>query len=111
MDKLENYRQQVREVIERHAQHRPAYGEVELQTVFDMEHDHYQLVHVGWDGKRRKYGCLIHMDIKDGKIWIQHDGTEIGVANELVELGVSKEDIVLAFHPPYKRPYTEFAVA
>jgi hypothetical protein len=51
------------------------------------------------------------MDIKDSKIWIQHDGTESGVANELVELGVSKEDIVLAYHPPYKRAYTTFAVA
>ena len=51
----------------------------------------------------------MHMDIKDGKIWIQHDGTEIGVANELVELGVPKEDIVLAYHAPYQRVYTGFA--
>ena len=43
----------------------------------------------------------MHFDIKDGKIWVQHDGTEIGVANELVELGVAKEDIVLAYHPPF----------
>ena len=51
------------------------------------------------------------MDIKDGKIWIQHDGTERGVANELVELGVPQDDIVLAYQPPYKRAYTPFAVA
>ncbi len=51
----------------------------------------------------------MHFDIKDGKIRIQHDGTEIGVANELVEMGVPKEDIVQAYHPPYKRPYTGFA--
>jgi len=86
-------------------------GEVELQLIFDTERDHYQLVHAGWHQHRRKYGCLIHMDIKAGKIWIQHDGTERGVANELVELGVPKEHIVLAYQPPYKRPYTAFAVA
>jgi hypothetical protein len=34
-----------------------------------------------------------------------------GVANELVDLGVPKEDIVLAYQPPYKRAYTTFAVA
>jgi hypothetical protein len=28
----------------------------------------------------------------------------------LVALGVPKEDIVLAFHAPYKRPYTGFGV-
>jgi hypothetical protein len=47
---------------------------------------------------------------KDGKIWIQHDGTEIGIANQLVELGIPKSDIVLAFHSPFKRQFTEFAV-
>lgn len=45
-------------------------------------------------------GCVLHLDIKNSKIWIQHDGTEIGIANELVKLGVPKEDIVLAFHEP-----------
>ena len=53
----------------------------------------------------------MHLDIKDNKIWIQQDGTEIGVANELVALGVPKEDIVLAYMPEYKRPYAEYAVA
>ncbi len=50
----------------------------------------------------------MNFDIKDGKIWIQHDGTEIGVANELVEMGVPNEDIVLAYHPPYKGRTTAY---
>jgi hypothetical protein len=111
MAKIDQYRHYIQEVIERHARHRPAYGEVELQLIFDTERDHYQLVHAGWHKNRRKYGCLIHIDIKDEKIWIQQDGTEVGVANELVALGVPKEDIVLAYQPLYKRPYTEFAEA
>jgi hypothetical protein len=52
----------------------------------------------------------LHLDIIDGKIWIQQDGTEIGTANELVELGVSKQDIVLGFDPPNLRQYTDFAM-
>jgi len=52
----------------------------------------------------------LHLDLKDGKIWIQHNGTEIDIANELVSLGVSKEDIVLAFQEPLIRQYTGFAV-
>ena len=35
---------------------------------------------------------------------------EIGIANELVKLGVPKDHIVLAFHEPFVRPYTGFAV-
>ena len=110
MAKVAQYRQYIQEVIRRHSAHPVTYGEVELQRIFDTEHDDYQLVHAGWHKAHRQYGCLMHMDIKDGKIWIQHDGTEVGVANELVELGVPKEDIVLAYHAPYQRQYTGFAV-
>ena len=61
--------------------------EIESQTIFDTEHEHYQLVHAGWHNDHRVYRCVLHLDIKDGKIWIQHHGTEIGIANQLVELG------------------------
>ena len=56
------------------------------------------------------YGGVLHLDIKNAKIWIQHNGTEIDIADELVKLGVPKEDIVLAFHEPLMRQYTGFAV-
>lgn len=51
------------------------------------------------------------MDIKNGKVWIQHDGTESGIAGELLEAGIPRDHIVLAFHHPSKRQYTSFAVA
>jgi len=110
MDKLERYRQLVQQILTTHAQVKPAYGEIVRQTIFDRERDHYQLVNTGWDNRRRVYGCLIHIDIQDGKIWIQYDGTEVGVANELLEFGVPKQDIVLAYQSPYMRKLTEFAV-
>jgi hypothetical protein len=56
------------------------------------------------------FDCVLHLDIKDVKIWIQHDGTEVGVANQLVEMRVSKQDIVLAFHEPEVCQFTDFAV-
>lgn len=65
---------------------------------------------VGWNDYQRIHGSLLHIDIKAGKIWIQYDGTEEGIANRLVELGVPKTDIVLAFHVPFRRQYTDFAV-
>ncbi len=110
MDKIKKYRELIEKLINEYAQYKPSYGNIEVQTVFDKERDHYQLLNVGWHDYRRVRGCVLQIDIKnDGKIWIQHDGTEIGVANELVEWGVPKEDIVLAYHAPYKRKYTGFA--
>jgi len=64
---------------------------------------------VGREGLRACNGCLIHVDLKDGKFWIQRDGTEYGIARELVDAGVPKDLIVLAFRPPEVRKYTEFA--
>jgi hypothetical protein len=84
--------------------------ETEVQLILDLERNHYLLMLVGWHGQRREYGSLIHIDIKDEKIWIQSDGTEVGVANELVEAGVPQKDIVLGFKSPFKRQFTEYAV-
>ncbi len=59
---------------------------------------------------RRGHGSVIHVDVRDGRVLIQHDGTEAGIASELVEAGVPKENIVLAFRPVERRPYTGFGV-
>ena len=66
---------------------------------------------VGWqDDNTRVYGCLLHMEIKGGKIWIQEDGGEDAIADQLVALGVPTKDIVLGYHAPHVRQHTEFAV-
>jgi hypothetical protein len=83
---------------------------VAIELIFDTVRDSYQLVHVGWHDDRRIYGCILHLDIKDGKIWLQHNGTENDIPAELVEMGVAKTDIVVGFHSPFKRQFTEYAV-
>lgn len=109
MDTLETYRTYIKKVITDYANFAPL-EEIERQLIFDTEHDHYQLVNVGWRNDRRVHGCVIHIDLKDGKIWLQHNGTELGLAHEFVALGVPKQDIVIGFHSPFKRQFTEFAV-
>ena len=111
MDKLDGYRQIVQEILNEHGKVQPVYGEISMKLLFDVERDRYQLLRTGWQGDRRVFGALIHIDLEDGKIWIQYDGTEIGVANELTEKGVPKTDIVLAYHSPFMRQYNGFAIA
>ncbi len=110
MDKIETYRAYIKQIITEYSQYKPSYGEIEAELIFDTEHNHYQLVNVGWHEHRRIIGCFLHFDIKHGKIWIQHDGTEDHIADELVKLGVPKEDIVLGFQPPYARKHTGYGV-
>lgn len=111
MDKLAHYRQTIQALLTDYVKTPIANGEIESQTVFDIQRDHYQVMDVGWDGHRRVHGCVLHLDIKDGKIWIQHNATEIRIGHELMARGVPKEDIILGFQPPYAREYTEFGVA
>lgn len=110
MADVNDYSKLVQDLLENYSSNDFNNPDLETELIFDIERDRYQVVHVGWSNKRRVYGCVLHLDIKDGKIWIQHDGTEGGIANELVDRGVPKHDIVLAFHSPFKRQFTEFAV-
>jgi hypothetical protein len=101
----------VRDIIQRYADFTPSNGDVQIEVVFDESNDHYELMYSGWSGHYRIHGSVLHIDIRGGKVWIQHDGTEDGVADELVAAGIPKEHIVLAFKAPSMRPYTDFAVS
>jgi hypothetical protein len=70
MEKLAKYRQIVHELLISHATTNEP--NIECQLIFDTEHDHYQILDLGWQGLNCIYACYIHLDIKDGKIWIQH---------------------------------------
>lgn len=111
MEKVTQYRQHIKQLLSDYASQSSSDPEVEAALIFDPEHDHYQVVYTGWQNRQSMYGCVLHFSIKNEKIWIHHDGTEIGFANELVKLGVPKTDIVLAFQEPAIRQYTDFAVS
>ncbi|CAN5730174.1 hypothetical protein BH24ACI1_BH24ACI1_07860 [soil metagenome] len=111
MDKLENFRNVIERILTEYAAIPFAYGEIDSEAVFDRAKDRYLLMTVGWKNERRVHSCLVHVDIIDGKFWIQRDGTEDGIAAELERAGISKGDIVLAFHEPEVRKFTEYAVA
>lgn len=110
MDKLTQYRKIIQQLLQEYASIGNSDPEIETELIFDAERDHYQLVNVGWKNQRRVYGCFLHIDIKDGKVWLQHNGTENEVAEDLVNLGIPKHDIVIGFHSPFKRQFTDYAV-
>jgi hypothetical protein len=111
MDKLEYYRQCIRQFLTEQSLEDNPDPDVKCQLIFDGEHNHYQLLDIGWRELKRVYHCFIHLDIKDDKIWIQRNLTEVNIAEELVKRGIPPEDIVLGLHPPYKRPYTGYEIA
>ncbi len=105
-----NYSQLIQDILTQHSTNANN-NETELQLLFDTQRHHYQLLNIGWKEQKRIYGVIIHVALKGDKIWIQRDGTEIGIANQLMEAGVPQHDIVLGFQAPYKRSLTAFAVS
>jgi hypothetical protein len=111
MDKIIKYREIIKSIIFDYAKHKPRYGDLETEIFIDEERDHYKVMRVGWQGERRIYGSVIHLDLIGNKVWVQYDGTNRPVVDALLEAGVPSEDIVLAFQPPEVRQFTEFAAA
>jgi hypothetical protein len=111
MDKLTRYREIIRKELEGYAAWTKPDENLRCEVVFDPVLDHFELVESGWQGRRRIHTVVFHLDIIDGKIWIQYDGTDRPIAEELVRAGVPKEDIVLAEKPADVRPHTGYGVA
>jgi XisI protein len=111
MDNLEFYRQTIESILRKYAEIPYFYGEIDQHLIIDRDRNHFMLFDVGWQKKQRVHGCVTHVQIIDDKIWIQRDGIEDGVTDELVAAGIPKDKIVLGFHAPNVRPHTGYAIA
>lgn len=111
MDTIASYRHIIQQVLQPYSRIAYANGTIDNEAIFDQEHDRYLVMSQGWDDARRIHGCLLHLEILNGKVWIQRDGTEDGIALELEQAGIPKDHIVLGFHEPDVRPYTGYATA
>ncbi|MBE9009972.1 XisI protein [Pseudanabaenaceae cyanobacterium LEGE 13415] len=84
---------------------------VETFTIFDDNSGNYLMVNLGWNLDKRVKNTVIHVRLRNDKIWIEEDWTEAGVVTDYLDAGVSDSSLVLAFHPPHLRQYTDFAIA
>jgi hypothetical protein len=107
MDKIALHKKIVRQIIEE------VYAiDKNCAIIIDEAHGHYMLYNNVWEGYKRHYGCFLHLEVKEnGHIWLNHDGTNLKIGEELLDKGISKTEIVLAFQSPQKRVLTGFAEA
>ncbi|MGB3293070.1 MAG: XisI protein, partial [Phormidesmis sp.] len=76
MDKVAEYQKAIQKLLTQYAQIETSNDEIEVQLIFDDERDHYQWMDVGWKGSTRVYRCIVHLDIRDGKVWLQQNLTD-----------------------------------
>lgn len=113
MDKLTEYPKLIKRILAEYVElsNRHPNPDIETFLIVDEAKSHYIWMNLGWQNGERVTGMTVYVRIRDGKFWIEEDWTEDGIATNLVSAGVPREDIVLAFHEPKMRQYTNFAVA
>jgi XisI protein len=108
--KSERYRQLIIQLLMRHSS-APVNGEIMTMPILDQDRDHYQLLDIGWDeAGKRVFQPIIHIDLLDGKIWIQENAMDVDIAKALVTEGVEPLDIVLGLHSRSLRRFSEYGI-
>jgi XisI protein len=110
-EKIKKYQTILLEFLQEHAAYRVANTSLENQIIADTVNHHYQLLRIGWRNDRYVRACPFHFDIKDGKVWIQQNRTDVEVGEELTSRGIPKSDIVIGFLPVEVRGHSGYAVA
>ena len=59
MDSLATYRKIIKKLITEYAQFKPAYGDIEVETIFDEANEHYEMMYAGWDRHWRIHGSVL----------------------------------------------------
>ena len=111
MDRIALYRETIKAIFAEIVDWLPEEPTVRTEVILDDSRGHYEISQIGWDDYRRVHGSLMHVDIRDEKIWVEHNGTDIDIVQQMLEAGIPKERIVLGFQPPELRRRTDFAVA
>ena len=109
MDKLVRYREVVHRLIEEYARYKPAHGQIETEAVVDADRDHYEVLHVGWDGvqPRPRSGSPSRHQRRQGLGPVRRDIAR-PIAEELVAAGLRTS---CRHSPAELRPLTGFGVS
>lgn len=112
MDKIRSYQNIITTLLEEYAAIPPSYPTtLRDELIIDTQRNHFQLITVGWENNQFVHEAIFHLDIIDGKVWIQQNNSEAKLTDELIERGIEKSDIVLGFQHPEARVHSGFAVA
>lgn len=97
MDTQANIREIIKKIILKYAAFPPSHGNIRLDPVFDDTRDHYALMQVGWDQGKRVRGNLIYITLHNDKVYLEYDGLEQGITQDLITQGIPQDKIIAAF--------------
>ncbi len=111
MDKLAKYRKIIKKIVEQYGRFQSSVGNVETYAVCDENNDNYLVIDVGWLAFGRQHAMPIHIRIKNEKVWVEWDGTDQEIVQQLIDSGIDENDIVLGFQSPEEIRYRDLKAA
>ncbi len=112
MDNTKKYSIIIQKVLEEFvATRKSSKNEIQTLLLCDTVRHHYQIVRMGWPNEQQVFNVIFHIDLIDGKIWVQRNMSDYDIVGDIEVQGVPKKDIVLAFHIPEMRAHTAYALA
>jgi hypothetical protein len=112
MDSVDRYKKIIKEILrvfQERFQPQSEQGDVETLLTADDERGVYLILRTGWQAKERVQRILIYIRLINNRVYVEEDWTDFDVVGRLLDAGIPQEDVVLAFHHPSLRPFTEFA--
>jgi hypothetical protein len=76
---------------------------VETEIICDHEQGIYLLLSTGWHGYKRIHSLAFHARVRDNKLWIEWDGTDPSMTEEMFHRGVPRECVVFGWQHPSLR--------
>lgn len=111
-DKLTKYKKILKELFKCQASlHFANEPEVEQQLIINKEETQFIIMVVGWYEEYYKHFALLHVQLKEGKVWLHQNNTDEDVGSILEEKGIPKSELVLGFFTPFERELSDYAVA
>ena len=112
MDKIKKYKQILKKELEYQVSI-PFSNAKNLASrlIINKDETEFVVLKLGWVNQIFKHGLLFHFEIKNGKVWLYKNHTDIDIGTRLAEQGIPKSDIVLGFVSEMERTIEGYAIA
>lgn len=112
MNKTKKYRTLIKEFLTGEAAKKPSNApKLERQLIIDQAENQFLLLTMGWYEEAYKHYAVFHLELKEDKIWLHQNSTDIDIGEHFVKKGITKSEMVLGFLEPFERELSEYAVA
>jgi hypothetical protein len=111
METITIYSNAIQQILTEYAEYITTDDILQIETLFDTQRHHYQIVVLGWQNNKRVYHNLIHLDIIDGQVWVQNNDTQFTLSEDFERFNICKKDIINGLIPARRRHILDYEIA